>query len=665
MEQLRKALSARWEGDSLKAECPVCSHQRLYVQPPDRDGLPTFVCGRGCDWRRGLLPALMRLGVPGSALRSSEYTRAAEPLPELAVLDSWPAALLGGDHPEFMDYLLGNIGLSPRQVERLGWGLARHGSTRWLSVPVYDQDWVLRQVRFWNPLRGIKFWPYTGNGARWLLGVERLTETAVDTPLLWLEGESDYGAAVAASAHAVAVVGGALAVPEDLAPIAGRDVVVCFDNDDPGRSGARKQARALLDAGARVWVADIAQHVPEPGGDLRDWLVRGSGSPAALSDWIGSVVEGEPLSLVALGEVAGDVEALDRERQRRRVRRAVDTEEVLSDWTPPPSHEHMGEELSLDERPMAWTVENLHETGTNTLVVAQYKTGKTVLALNLLKRLVDNEDFLGFKTHLPDDGRRVAWWNYELTADQARRWVRELGCEHPERLTHLPLRGYPMPLQAEPVVEWAVRWLRDHQVTCWVIDPFAEAFDGDENDNSVVRGWLQHLNEIKRRAGVEDVFLIVHTGHAEQEEGRERARGASRLEGWKDVGWYYTKHPDHGSLRFLRAFGRDVDQANFAITYDPVTRLLARDESTAGMSRAEVVTHAKAKRVREVVAQHPGIKKEELRSKLGRGGNTEKNHWIATAVDLHLIRTEPGKQRAVHHYPVEREVLRLREVSDQ
>ena len=80
------------------------------------------------------------------------------------------------------------------------------------------------------------------------------------------------------------------------------------------------------------------------------------------------------------------------------------------------------------------------------------------------------------------------------------------------------------------------------------IDPLRRLFDGDDNDNSVVRAWLQHLNEIKRRAEVDDVFLVVHTGHAEQEEGRERARGASRLEGWKDVGWYYTKHPDHASL---------------------------------------------------------------------------------------------------------------------
>jgi hypothetical protein len=152
---------------------------------------------------------------------------------------------------------------------------------------------------------------------------------------------------------------------------------------------------------------------------------------------------------------------------------------------------------------------------------------------------------------------------------------------------------------------------------------------------------------------------VVHTGHAEQEEGKERARGASRLEGWKDVGWYYTRHPDQDGLRFLRAFGRDVDEPNFAITYDPVTRLLARDETTTGMTRGQIVAHKKAKRVHEVVAQNPGIKKEDLRSRLGRGGNTEKNEAIALAVDMGLIRTEPGKQRALHHYAVAPQKLAL------
>ena len=38
---------------------------------------------------------------------------------------------------------------------------------------------------------------------------------------------------------------------------------------------------------------------------------------------------------------------------------------------------------------------------------------------------------------------------------------------------------------------------------------------------------------------------------------------------------------------------------------------------------------------------------------LDGGGNTEKDDWIDTAVQMGLVRTEQGKQRAVLHYPVE------------
>lgn len=477
---------------------------------------------------------------------------------------------------------------------------------------------------------------------------------------------------------------------------AGRDVFVAEGEGDVLALERAGVTATCNPGGAGKWTAEHSEHFRGSASRVivvPDWDEHGKGQRHALAvaeslravgveaefrraakgkdarDHLNAGGTTDDLLPVSAGELAAfsakpDQEAVDAERRRRQVRRAVDAEEALSDWEPPPSHEHMGLELDLSEKAIDWTVEGLHERGTNTLVVAGYKTGKTVLALNLLKRLVDNEDFLGHKTLLPDDGRRVAWWNYELTDHQARRWVRELGVEHPERLSHLPLRGYSLPLQVDQIVDWSVEWLRSRSVKVLVVDPFAEAYDGDENDNSAVRVWLQNLNEIKRRAGVEDVFLIVHTGHAEQEEGRERARGASRLEGWKDVGWYYTKIATSDDLRFLRAFGRDVDVANFAVRMDPATRLLSRDEATTGMSRDQVVAHKKAKRVAQLVAQEPGITKTALRQKLGRGGNTEKDEWIEAAVHMGLVRTEAGKQRALLHYPTEQKKFDITELLD-
>lgn len=537
---------------------------------------------------------------------------------------------------------------------------SEYGSDPRITIPVKHYAGELVGVRLWNPMHPDrsrrKTW-IPGHGGNHLLGAHKLAALDEDEPVLWCEGESDYLAVTATGVPVVAVTGGAMAVPTDLSGVAGRRVVVAYDNDGTGRKGARKAAAELLSAGATVWLMDIGQKVQQGKADLRDWLVKGGATASDLRDLMEEVAAGRPLTVSR----CEDEEKIAEERRRRRVRRSVDAEKALADWEEPPSFIHMGEELDLEDQAIVWAIEDLFELGTNVLLVAGYKAGKTVLALNMVKSLVDNEGFLGFQTDFPDDGRRVAWWNYELTQAQARRWVHDLGVEHPERISQLRLRGYSMPLQTDVVVDWAVEWLRLRRVRVWVLDPFSEAFDGDENDNSVVRVWLQNLDEIKRRAGVECVLLIAHGGHVEQEEGREHARGASKLEGWKDVGWYYTKHSDQGDLRFLRAFGRDVDVPNFAVQMNLSTRVLSRDESSIGLTRNEIVAQKKAKLIAGIVARHPGLQQDpalgitkgELRMKLGKGGNNEKDVWIALAERQRLIRTEPGKQRAIHHYPVE------------
>jgi hypothetical protein len=66
---------------------------------------------------------------------------------------------------------------------------------------------------------------------------------------------------------------------------------------------------------------------------------------------------------------------------------------------------------------------------------------------------------------------------------------------------------------------------------------------GDENSNSDVGVFLDQLDIIKERAGVSNLILPVHTGRA-QEQGIDRARGATRLDDWADVRWLLKKTED-------------------------------------------------------------------------------------------------------------------------
>ncbi len=312
----------------------------------------------------------------------------------------------------------------------------------------------------------------------------------------------------------------------------------------------------------------------------------------------------------------------------------------------------MKEELQIHDEPLVWTVERLHPRGLNTLLLAQFKTGKTTLALNLIKALADGELFLGHYKCALESAGRVAWWNFELDPRQARRWVRKLAISRPDRVCHLPFRGFQLPLDSPEVVEEMVSWLVERNVKVLVVDPFGAAFTGEENDNTEVKRWLAILDEIKRRAGIEDLFLIAHTGRAHAEEGREHARGATRLDNWADVRWIYTSDPAVPELRFLRAHGRDVDEPQCAVSFDTSTGRLVREDAAIA-SRDEAVVDRRAEEVIKLVRQNPGINQGELRRALGRGAQDAKDAAIARAVQRNGIRREKGATNAWLHYPVE------------
>ena len=80
----------------------------------------------------------------------------------------------------------------------------------------------------------------------------------------------------------------------------------------------------------------------------------------------------------------------------------------------------------------------------------------------------------------------------------------------------------------------------------------------------------------------------------------ERSRGASRLRDWPEVEWRYLRERDDdghevdSGLRFLAAYGRDVDVQETRLDFDHVTRRL----TLVGGSRTQ---HALAKWLPAVV----------------------------------------------------------------
>lgn len=301
------------------------------------------------------------------------------------------------------------------------------------------------------------------------------------------------------------------------------------------------------------------------------------------------------------------------------------------------------EELALPDEPASYAVDELLPAGGNALLAAGFKAGKTTLLTNLVRAYADGVPFLGRYPVTPGVGR-IAVFNYELSPGQYRRWLRETGIVNTDRIAVLHLRGHRLPLSASDVEDWIVGWLRDQDVSFWIVDPFARAAAGiEENSNTEVGAWLETFDVIKERAGISEAVLATHTGRAVREPGEERARGASRLDDWADARWLLVR--DHEARRFFRAAGRDVDIAEQQLSYDPGSRLL----TLGGGDRRWSHGHEVEQRVLDYVNAHPGAGVKQIQD--GVSGNKDQIDKARRAlVDREVIRTEDGPRKAQLHF---------------
>lgn len=99
-------------------------------------------------------------------------------------------------------------------------------------------------------------------------------------------------------------------------------------------------------------------------------------------------------------------------RVREEVRRRLDTEAAHKSFRPP-APGTLADALARPRIGPKYAIQELHPSDSNSLLVAQYKTGKTTLTLNLVRALADGLPFLGHFEVTPLSGR-VAFFNYEL-----------------------------------------------------------------------------------------------------------------------------------------------------------------------------------------------------------------------------------------------------------
>jgi hypothetical protein len=282
-------------------------------------------------------------------------------------------------------------------------------------------------------------------------------------------------------------------------------------------------------------------------------------------------------------------------RLENEARDAVRRERAAGQLRLPPERDSYTLKSYIDEPklPKLERIAGLQRVGQDAALIAAYKTGKTTLTANLAKSLVDGTPFMG-EFEVQALSGRVGFWNVEMDAEDFELYLREAKVENTDGVAIWNLRGHRLDLLDEMHREKATQWLKDQDVSYWVVDPWARICawaQVNENENGPVSELLQRVREIADDAGVAELLLVHHAGYVQG-----RARGASVFSDNADVLWQYDRSED--DTRFLHVFGRGIKDLKGVVELedDGVTRFRAMSRSHAKQSTAmhAAVDHVKA-----------------------------------------------------------------------
>lgn len=346
-------------------------------------------------------------------------------------------------------------------------------------------------------------------------------------------------------------------------------------------------------------------------------------------------------------------------KQRILVRDAA-REEIQRDRslaTPWPEPIRLDQLLAEPDQPTAYLVDDLWPAGGRVVLAAQYKAGKTTLRDNLVRSLADGEKFLGRFEVRPLTGTIIVF-DTELSRDTLRGWLRRHHIVNPERIHVIPMRGRTATFDLrDPTIRsrWVtvIRELGGQVIILDCLAPVLTALNLDPNREA--SAFLDMgFDPLLAESGAADAVVTHHMGHV-----AERSRGDSRIRDWPDVEWRLVREkeeegaePDPAAARFFTAYGRDVEQPEQMLSFDPVTKELI----IAGGSRSTRVMEI----VVEEVERRPGINRNDLCAVIRRQA-TQVDAARKAAAARGLIRIERGPRGSQTHFPSARPAEVIRE----
>lgn len=362
---------------------------------------------------------------------------------------------------------------------------------------------------------------------------------------------------------------------------------------------ARKLAADMVDANAK--------RDPSKSSPVLMFSGRQAAKAGATDAQLQTLVPLEPVEIAELREEAAAVREACRIRVRERARVLAARDAAVV----PPHPRSLSDLLDEPDEAASWRVDGLWPTGGRILLAAQYKSGKTTLAGDTIKTLVDGGQLLGrFDV---DPVGKVALIDTELDPRTMRRWFRDKGIENADAVVVLTLRGAVSSFDIlDPAIrsQWATRLAGTDVVILDCLRPLIDALglSEDKDAGKVLTAFDALLAEV----GAGEGMVVTHMGH-----NNERARGDSRLLDWNDAMWKIVRggdetDDDNGRPRFFSALGRDVAVAEGRLDYDTATRHLVYE----GGSRRESSQREAVPALLAMVGAEPGQSKRAAERRL-------------------------------------------------
>lgn len=274
--------------------------------------------------------------------------------------------------------------------------------------------------------------------------------------------------------------------------------------------------------------------------------------------------------------------------------------------------------MAMEMPPVRVLIDSLLPYDGNTLLVAQRKAGKTTLVHNIMRSLLNGDDFLGaFEVMRPEDDKSIVLFDFEMQPGMLQEWLKAQGMSRKvlQYLHILSFRGLASSFSItgpNEVREWSDR-LRDLNPGYVILDCYAPAVNAngmDENSNSDAGLFLGMWDEMIKSCGATGSLISHHMGHS-----NERGRGASKLRDWPETEMHLIvegqgEETDTGRLRpraprYLSGEGRLGAFDEIQLQFDESTKHLV----VSGGSRAEAAREAAKPDVMAFLSTTPGASK--------------------------------------------------------